>query len=103
MDNISPATADINKYIWTLELLVSDLRGRRIADGDADILVSKLGELIQTAKAARIHTPLPSPPPCRILKEGSLGICDKCGSSLKKTWFGKVLGCIQPKCSNYYN
>jgi len=103
MDTLSPVTTDINKYIWTLELLECDLRGRRIADRDADTLIRKLGTLIDTANAAKVHTPPPSPPPIRILKEGSLGICDKCGSSLKKTWFGKTLGCVQQKCSNYYN
>ncbi len=43
----------------------------------------------------------PEPPPTRILKEGVIPTCHKCGSSLRRRWF-KYTGCIQPKCSNYY-
>lgn len=47
----------------------------------------------------------PIPPPCRIIREGGcVGICDICGSSLKRRWFGlgKVIGCLQPKCWNWH-
>jgi hypothetical protein len=31
-------------------------------------------------------------------------VCQTCGSTQKRAWFGlgRVLGCIQPKCWNYY-
>jgi hypothetical protein len=30
-------------------------------------------------------------------------MCNVCGSSMKRKWFGlKTLGCIHPKCTNYY-
>jgi len=47
--------------------------------------------------------PKPSPP--RLIREfhfGRIGYCKKCGSSLKTKWFFKFIGCIQPKCENYY-
>jgi hypothetical protein len=44
----------------------------------------------------------PKPPLIRIIQEGEMHICDKCHSSIKTTFFGKKLGCIQPKCENYY-
>lgn len=48
--------------------------------------------------------PPPLPPPGRIISEDRLGLCSKCGSSLKwKFWpFVKSKYCIQPKCENYY-
>lgn len=53
----------------------------------------------------------PVPPPIRLIMENSVsGICSTCGSSLQRKfkWLGhlfgisKVLGCVQPQCSNYY-
>lgn len=46
----------------------------------------------------------PVPPPCRIVREGTIGRCEICGSSLKRRWFGlgSVLGCLQPKCWNWH-
>jgi len=47
----------------------------------------------------------PKPLPLRLLQEGHEDdVCDKCGSSVKRTLFGlgRVRGCIQPECSNYY-
>jgi len=45
----------------------------------------------------------PKPPLGRILKEGTIGTCKKCGSSLKYKWFFfKVGGCIQPECEDYW-
>jgi len=38
----------------------------------------------------------------RIIKEGSISICDECGSSLHRKYLFFVDGCIQPKCNNYY-
>jgi hypothetical protein len=39
----------------------------------------------------------------RIIQEGELHTCTNCGSSIKTKWFGlKKLGCIHPKCENYY-
>ena len=47
--------------------------------------------------------PLPKPPLCRIIREGSTSFCSKCGSSIKKTfWLRQILGCIQPLCIDYY-
>jgi len=48
----------------------------------------------------------PKEPILRIIREGSVGLCKKCGSSLEYKWdfifqFGE-LGCIQPLCENYY-
>ena len=41
--------------------------------------------------------------PLRIIQEGEVYICKKCGSSIKTKWFGfKKLGCIQPECEDYY-
>ena len=46
--------------------------------------------------------PPPSPPLKRLIKEGSVGgVCKFCGSSVKLKWF-KAIGCIQPKCKNYF-
>jgi hypothetical protein len=52
----------------------------------------------------------PAPPPMRLIRESSVlelrdpSFCRICGSSLKRSWFGlgKVIGCIQSKCWNYY-
>jgi hypothetical protein len=42
--------------------------------------------------------------PLRIIQEGEIHICSKCGSSIKTRWFGlKKLGCIQPECEDYYD
>jgi hypothetical protein len=45
----------------------------------------------------------------RLIAEGGLQLfgnsfCDICGSSQKKAFFGlgQILGCIQPKCWNYF-
>lgn len=46
--------------------------------------------------------PIPSPAPGRIIKEGSIGMCDKCGSSLHRKYLFFIDGCIQPECDNYY-
>ena len=47
---------------------------------------------------------IPKPPLTRIIREGTIGDCKKCGSTTIKRfiWFGKVMGCIQPDCENYY-
>ena len=39
-----------------------------------------------------------------LIREGTLGDCPHCGStSIKRwIWFGKIIGCINPGCSNYY-
>jgi len=46
----------------------------------------------------------PTPPPGRIICEGTISRCDVCGSSLKRRWFGlgKAIGCLQPKCWNWH-
>ena len=46
---------------------------------------------------------LPEPPLARIIREGTLGDCPKCGSTTvtKSIWSRKKIGCIQPKCINY--
>ena len=43
----------------------------------------------------------PKFPPNTILVEGDTRKkCSVCGSSLKRKWFFKVIGCHQPKCEN---
>ena len=46
----------------------------------------------------------PKRPMRRIIVEGSISRCKKCGSSIKFGGFLwlKNLGCIQPECENYY-
>jgi len=48
--------------------------------------------------------PLPSPPLSRIIREWTVGDCPKCNSTTvkKSMWSRKIIGCIQPKCENYY-
>jgi len=56
-------------------------------------------------------TTIPKPPPfppSRIIKEGTMGSCPQCGSTevrgglLRFFGIGKMIGCIQPECENYY-
>ena len=42
------------------------------------------------------------PPPNLVIYEGSLSYCEKCGSSVKRNWYFRVIGCWQPECSNYW-
>lgn len=46
----------------------------------------------------------PTPPLNRIIKEGTTGDCPLCKSTTIKRFilFGKSIGCIQPKCNNYF-
>ena len=47
----------------------------------------------------------PKPPLSKIIREGDWNPdCPKCHSSTIKRfiWFGRSIGCIQPKCKNYY-
>ena len=46
----------------------------------------------------------PSPPLSRVIREGTDGDCPSCKSTTLKRfkWFGMSMGCIQPKCENYY-
>jgi len=45
----------------------------------------------------------PAPPLSRIITEGTSGSCPKCGSTEKLSMgFGRVVGCIQPKCENFW-
>jgi len=46
--------------------------------------------------------PKPRCPPGSIVIEGSFFVCAKCKSSVKRNWFFKIVGCIQPECPNYY-
>ena len=86
VDDIITSLTDVLKYV----------RGEKVEG----IRVSKI-ELSKTE--ADITKPLPPLPSLgRILREGGVHICDKCHSSIKTNWYGKKLGCIQPKCSNYY-
>ena len=48
--------------------------------------------------------------PSRLIKEGTIGDCPKCGSTTlhKHEWgilgrWGKKIGCIQPECENYFD
>jgi ssDNA-binding Zn-finger/Zn-ribbon topoisomerase 1 len=49
-------------------------------------------------------TPKPTPPPSRLIREGTVGDCLMCGSTTVKRfiWFGRKIGCINPDCPNYY-
>ena len=50
-----------------------------------------------------VAPPKPKPLCGRIIREGTIGTCPKCGSTEKRKWIiGKKLGCIQPECENYY-
>lgn len=42
-------------------------------------------------------------PLIRIIEEGTYGDCPICRSTTKKRYifFGKSIGCINPKCDNY--
>jgi hypothetical protein len=46
----------------------------------------------------------PKRPLTRIITEGTSGTCPICGSTEIKRFifFGMSIGCIQPKCQNYY-
>lgn len=53
----------------------------------------------------------PAPPLSRIIREGTIGDCPNCKSTTIKKFFWfrkwplfyrKTLGCINPKCPNYY-
>ena len=46
----------------------------------------------------------PIQPIIRIIREGTIGDCPVCGSTTIKRFifFGMSIGCIQPKCKNYY-
>ena len=51
----------------------------------------------------------PKPPLCRVIREGTIGTCPKCHSTEERKYnflgfsWGKVLGCINPECENYYD
>ena len=47
---------------------------------------------------------IPIKPLTKLVREGTLGTCPKCKSTEIKRfgWFGKSIGCINPKCENYY-
>ena len=54
-----------------------------------------------------IKPKMPKPPLSSIIKEGSCLFCDKCGSTVLRSYFffglyGRDTGCIQPECENYY-
>lgn len=51
----------------------------------------------------------PKPPLSIMIREGSIGDCPTCRSSQVRRYltntmfeFGPKIGCIQPKCKNYY-
>lgn len=46
---------------------------------------------------------IPTPRPCRIIREGSTKFCPFCGSSLVINLLGKSRGCLQPECHNYHD
>lgn len=58
------------------------------------------------SKKLRKHKTIKPPPVLvgRLIREGTIGDCPKCHSTTIKRfiWFGQSIGCIQPKCSNYY-
>jgi len=45
----------------------------------------------------------PKPPIGRFIREGDLREkCVFCNSSIKRSFFGKKFGCIQPECGYYW-
>lgn len=58
-------------------------------------------EIAKIKKGAYSLQAPPPPPQSRIIKEGSLPNCPVCHSSMKRVW-GKITGCINPECENYY-
>lgn len=63
-----------------------------------------LNDIVKSWKVYDDPPKPPKPPLGRIIKEGTIGICDECGSSLKtKFFFFKTGGCIQPECENYWD
>lgn len=51
----------------------------------------------------------PIAPLCRLIREGTVGDCPKCGSTTqrKHEWgilgrWGEKIGCIHKECENYY-
>jgi hypothetical protein len=50
----------------------------------------------------------PVQPMTRIIREGTYGTCPKCHSTEQRRFnflffsWGKILGCINPQCENYY-
>lgn len=44
----------------------------------------------------------PQPPLTRVLRDDLSPECPICHSSVKRSFFGKIKGCIQPDCINYY-
>lgn len=65
----------------------------------------ELDKKARDAKSVPKFPDPPKPPLCRLIKEGyTLPLCPKCGSSQKRSFplFGKIIGCIQPGCDNYF-
>jgi hypothetical protein len=56
-------------------------------------------------KFKKTFSSLPAPPLCRIIREGTIGSCLKCGSTEQKRFgfFGRKIGCINSQCENYCN
>jgi hypothetical protein len=65
-------------------------------------------EIAEIQKSQTVVTPVtdhqkPQFPLSYIIEENDNGkFCPTCCSSLRSNWYGKIIGCIQPKCSNYY-
>ena len=59
-------------------------------------------EHIPNAKKGQPPPP-PEPPLGRIFAEGDTSFCELCHSGIKLSFWGKKLGCRQPKCKNYHN
>ena len=62
---------------------------------------------ISTNVILRHKNELPPMPPKlvgRVIREGTVGSCPICRSTEVRKYrlFGKKIGCIQPKCENYY-
>lgn len=71
--------------------------------GQEAVLAYRISDkVILRHKDEKVIPKPPKPPIGRIIREGSIGLCSKCGSSLQKSLFGKIKGCIQPKCENYW-
>lgn len=69
----------------------------------AKVSTEQLEELIESSRPKK-EKQIPIKPSTKLVREGTIGTCPKCGSTEIKRfiWFGKSIGCINSKCENYY-
>ena len=97
-----------DKYVKGVEKLFQE-KGWEELKIEKDL--SKTGYYSMVTLKGDVPQP-PKRPICRIIREGTVGSCPKCGSTEQRTFFnwggksffglGKKIGCIQPECDNYW-